>query len=142
MDKKNKKTKQNNSMFIYTSLIFAVALILIILAFFGQTNISNLRKAADTSKAIETAAPDNTEQPSDELAKMANIISNLDSENKDLKGRLDIYNSLVSANALAETGSYDEAASLMEKINPDTLTEEQKLLYNQITNKINEGREQ
>ena len=53
---KEKKNKQNNSLFIYTALIFVVALLFIILAFFGQTNLTKLRGEINKSELQPTEA--------------------------------------------------------------------------------------
>ena len=56
----NNKQKENKSMYLYTALIFVVALLLILLAFFGQTNISRLGNRANemgVSTETESAFP-------------------------------------------------------------------------------------
>ena len=146
----NKKdNSQNRSMFLYTALIFAVALILIILAFFGQTNLSNLRRNAENAISeteqngyIQTQPPETTTAGSDEMAKIANSISALDAENKDLKKQLSVYDSLAEANKYISDGDIQNAASVIETIDNCTLTDNQIILYNQILNKIDEGKEQ
>lgn len=147
MSKDNKNT-QNNSMFLYTALIFAVALVLIILSFFGQTNLSNLRKnhtaLTEQPQATQSATP--TQAPStemnDEFAKMVNTISSLDEENKDLKKKAETSDVLFEANAYLQNSDTENAKTAIEKIDVNALTENQKILYNQIISKINEGKEQ
>ena len=147
MSKDNKNT-QNNSMFLYTALIFAVALVLIILSFFGQTNLSNLRKnhtgLTEQPQITQSATP--TQAPStemnDEFAKMVNTISSLDEENKQLKKKTEAYDILVQANAYVQNSDPENAKLSIEKLDVNVLTENQKILYNQIILKINEGKEQ
>ena len=152
MDKPKNENKQNRSMFLYTALIFAVALILIILAFFGQTNLTNLRRSADQANApataIETAEATEltvTEAP-DELARLGNAVSALEAENSSLKDELEVYASLIRASARISENNAEEAAAELEKVNYDTLDTEQKMLYEQtnkkIEEKINKGEEQ
>lgn len=151
MDKDKTSKKQNRSMFLYTALIFAVALILIIIAFFGQKNIRGLRErtrqdtaaatAADTENTTETAAV--TQAPAaDDLAITANALAAAQDENTELKARIDTYEKLLAANAKAEEGSFTEAETLLAELSVDTLNEEQQILYNQIEEKINNGKEQ
>lgn len=151
MSKNNQNNKkQNNSMFIYTALIFVVALILIILAFFGQTNLSNLRKSTEdlSSEQAVTLPPQITEEakPSppntDELARLTNSLSALKAENETLSAQIDIYDSLLAANGYISVGNEAEALSILNTIDPSTLTEDQKILYEQINTTINEGEEQ
>lgn len=151
MDKQKNKNSQNRSMFLYTALIFAVALIFIILAFFGQTNISNLRRSADLANApaaAEGADPTEdvvTESP-DELARLGNAVSALEAENGSLKKDIEVYSALINANARISENNPEEAAAELEKVNYDTLDSEQKMLYEQtskrIDEKINKGEEQ
>lgn len=139
----NNGNKQNRSMFLYTALIFVVALLLIILAFFGQTNLSNLRrKANETTQPIveETEPPQVSVTPSnnDELARLSNKIAELDAENKKINSEIEIYESLLAANGYVFAGNIAEAKKITEKIESENLTENQKILYEQIQKSINE----
>lgn len=123
-----------------------MALILIILAFFGQTNLSALRKSTaqlpeateqtvDVTEAAEekTVSPDN-----DTIAKMTNTISALDSENSQLKSKVTTYDNLLEANSYISKGDKENADTILGSIDESTLTENQKILYDQIKNQINE----
>ena len=147
MSKDNKNT-QDNSMFLYTALIFAVALILIIMSFFGQTNLTNLRKnhAEWTQEPQTTQTTQPTQSPSvelnDEFAKMVNTVSTLDEENKALKKKSETSDVLFEANAYLQNADLENAKIAIEKIDVNVLTDNQKVLYNQIISKINEGKEE
>lgn len=143
-----RKNSQNRSMFLYTALIFAVALLLIIIAFFGQANKEKVDNIVGTT-ATETATTTPTESASEadtepavqfteEYAKLSNKVIALDAENKALKAKLDLYELLLSANKAISEGDIETAKSVIAEINSDTLTEDQKILFNQITSKINE----
>lgn len=142
--------KQNNSMFIYTALIFVVALILIILAFFGQTNLSNLRKSTENLSTEQnyTPLPQPTEETiptppgTDELARLTNSLSALKSENESISSQLDLYESLLAANGYMSVGNSEEALSILNSIDTSALTDDQKILYEQIITTINKGEEQ
>ena len=138
-------------MFIYTALIFVVALIFIILAFFGQTNLSNLRRDTENeivsetvqeTPAAEEPSAQPTQLPNEELAIMANRLSNMTSENEQLKSTVSVYESLLAANGYASVGNITEAEKLLGSIDANALTDDQKILFDQITNIINEGKEQ
>ena len=128
MDKKENKQNQNNSMFLYTALIFLVALVLIILAFFGKINRPNNAVTPMPTENVQSAAEDETD-------KMKENINNLNSQ-------LSTYESLIKANSYAASMNYEEAKALIDNIDGSSLTEEQKVLYDQIINTIDEGKEQ
>lgn len=152
---KEKKNKQNNSMFIYTALIFVVALLFIILAFFGQTNLTKLRGEINKSElqpteAAITAVPatEEVQTPSptpgnpDEYAIMTNTISSLKAENDELNAKINVYDELLSANGYISVGNLDKAAEIIAGIDRNALSDDQIILFDQITNTINEGKEQ
>ncbi len=144
MDNNTNKRKENKSMYLYTALIFVVALLLIILAFFGQTNISKLgNRANELAQATEVASSTPTTAPTtEEFARISNMASALDKENMDLKNKLSVCDNLINANDLASKGNYFEAKEIMELIDETTLTDSQKVLCKQIKDKIAEGEEQ
>lgn len=141
---KNEKKKENRSIYIYTALIFAVALVLIILTAFSQPRVNKLGKRAEEFK------PEATESVStDEIAKYANMAASLDMENKELNSeiseknkQIQIYEFLLTANAQVSDGQFVEAEEMLTQIDATTLTENQTILFNEITEKINEGKEQ
>ncbi len=147
MSKKQKNPNSNSSMFLYTALIFVVALILIIIAFFGQKNLMDLRRTTDAMSEPEQTEPiaDQTPSPeprNDELAVMANTISTLQAENTTLKSSVDIYEKLLAANGYISSGNNAEAEKIISEINSADLTGDQLILYNQILTTVNEGKEQ
>lgn len=141
---KNEKKKENRSIYIYTALIFAVALVLIILTAFSQPRVNKLGKRAEEFK------PEATESVStDEIAKYANMAASLDMENKELNSeiseknkQIQVYEFLLTANAQVSDGQFVEAEEMLTQIDATNLTENQTILYNEITEKINEGKEQ
>ena len=141
---KNEKKKENRSIYIYTALIFAVALVLIILTAFSQPRVNKLGKRAEEFK------PEATESvTTDEIAKYANMAASLDTENKELNSeiseknkQIQVYEFLLTANAQVSDGQFVEAEEMLTQIDATTLTENQTILYNEITEIINEGKEQ
>lgn len=119
---KNKNNKQGRSMFIYTALIFFVALILILLAFYGQ-NLSKIRQGAVTEPQNTVQTVPKSDAPAAETAE-------------------DINNLLIKSNALLAAGSREDCSALIAQIDEASLSEEQKILYNQIKNQLTEGKEQ
>ena len=99
MEHNGKNNKENRSMYFYTALIFVVAILLIILAFFGQSNISRLGNRANEiadSTEIASLAPTNAPPSTDEFARISNMASALDKENKELKDKLSVYDNLIN----------------------------------------------
>ena len=139
MDKNNSR-KENRSMYLYTALIFVVALLLILLAFFSQTNVSRLGKRAEEFSTpaptlVATTAPD-------ELAKVSNMAAELDAQNKALEAQVAVYDNLLTANAHITNGNVIDAQTIFLTIDETTLTDNQRILYEEIKTKINEGKEQ
>lgn len=132
-------------MFLYTALIFVVALILIIISFFGQTNLSEIRKNHEQNKLNQTQQlndgnnTENKKEVTDEqYAQMTNRISELETENKNLKNELSTYDNLLAANGYISAGDKENANTVLEAIDTETLTDNQKLLYDNIIKQINE----
>ena len=123
MDKKENKQNQNNSMFLYTALIFLVALVLIILAFFGKINRPENATAPELPEDMKYTSTSN-------IDKMEENISALNSQ-------LSTYESLIKANSYIADTNYEEAEAAISNIDADSLTEEQRVLYDQIINFIN-----
>ncbi len=129
-------------MYLYTALIFVVALLLILVAFFSQTNISKLGKRAEdfaTATPLATEAP--TTQP-EELARLANMAAELDTENKSMKSQLEISDKLFSALGYVSNAQLAEAEAVLAELDEATLSDNQKILLNELRTKINEGKEQ
>ena len=69
----NNRQKENRSMYLYTALIFVVALLLILLAFFGQTNVSRLGNRANemgVSTEVESSQPTSAPPTTEEFARI------------------------------------------------------------------------
>ena len=141
---KNENRKENRSIYLYTALIFAVALVLILLTAFSQPRVNKLGNRA---QEFTPTATQNT--ISDELAKYANMATALDTANKELNSRiadnekaLEVYDKLLAANAQVANGGVKEAADILAQVDEATLTENQKILFDELNIKINKGKEQ
>lgn len=141
MENNTKKSKENRSMYLYTALIFVVALLLILLAFFGQTNVSRLGNRANELAPSSETIPSTAAPTSEEFAKVSNMAVALDKENKELKDKLAVSENLMNANELASKEMLMEAQEVLDTIDGQTLTEPQKVLYEQVKDKIAEGEE-
>lgn len=152
---KNKNGSENKSLYLYTSLIFIVAILLIILAFFGQTNMQNSEPDID-------AIIEETEQPSNGIAEKASvlseenrvlieekskleeeirtkdaIISGMENEKFNLNEKIRINDLLLQANGYLSVGNYEKASEALNKVNYDSLSSDQQIIYNNVKNKLN-----
>lgn len=139
----NNKKKEDRSMYLYTALIFVVALLLILIAFFSQSNISRLgNRANEFNTASPASELTNTPVPTDEFAKIANMASELDTKNKALSEQVEIYDNLLLANTYVYNEEYEQAETVINTVDAGSLSENQNILYEQIKEKINERKEQ
>lgn len=142
-------SKSNNrSLFLYTGLIFIVAIIMIIIAFFGQSNMQKNQPiqsdTVSTSSITEKAA-----QLSEDNRILLEEKQVLEDENQKLKDEnsellfksendtvqitnnnllLEVYNYLYK-------GSKTKARTLLSEISVESLTETQKTFYDILVKK-------
>ncbi len=135
MSNKNENKNNNKSMFVYTALIFFVAVILIILSFFGQTNMKKNQPQVEET------------QQGSGITEKAAVLSEentaLITENKKLQSQIDELEKinqtnelLLSANGYLSVGSKDKASEILGSIDYEKLTEDQKIIYNSIKNNL------
>lgn len=131
----------NKSMFLYTALIFVVAILLIILSFFGQTNVEkNQPPVAQTmapSKQLNNSISQRAAVLSEENRVLLEENQTLKSENEKLREQSENLEFLISANGYMTTDNKDKAKEQLAKVNQNILTEDQKILYNTINEYIN-----
>lgn len=152
-----KNKNDNKSLFLYTSLIFIVAILLIILAFFGQTNMEK------NQPEIEAAITE-TEQPmsnsgiaerasvlseenrilleektklEEEVRQKNAIISGMENERFNLNEKIKINDLLLQANGYMNTGNFEKAAEALDSIDYNSLSSDQKIIYDNVKNKLN-----
>ncbi len=136
--------KKDNSLFLYTALIFIVAIVLIILAFFGQTRINKAEPAVSPEATEAAAATPDTLQG---IAKSASELSseNLEllNENRELNKRLnetktelETYQKLLDAYDCYSRNDKDGARFLLNEFDYNSLTSQCKTLYDFINTNI------
>lgn len=146
MDNKN---NDNKSLILYTSLIFGVAIVMIIVSFFTQKHLDDLRvsevdaqnvtlsnKAAQVSEENmqlvelnKTLREKNTELL-EENEKLTKENEALGSENKNYEALVLVYDRLLN-------GRKTTARTLLKEIYTQDLTPEQKELYDQLVKRTN-----
>lgn len=134
--------KKDNSLFLYTALIFIVAIVLIILAFFGQTRVNNVEPTV-SPEAVETESPETLQG----IAKSASQLSaeNLEllNENRDLNKQLneaetkiEVFEKLLDAYEHYSNSDYEGAKFLLNELDYNSLTSQGKILYDFINSNI------
>lgn len=141
------KNNGNKPLMIYTSLIFIVAIIMVVIAFFGQKHLESVQIQQNiTTTGIQERAA----QISDENRMLMEINKNLSSENEELtaenkvlseenellKAQKDNSVKLHSAYMLVNKNSYKQARALLEEIYTEGMTPEQKEFYDTLVKKV------
>lgn len=142
------KNKENSkSLYLYTALIFIVALVMIIISFFGQSNLEKTNKAIQNQKTIiqKSAAlsEENVRLVEENIALEKTVeekdtaISNLNASIELKDKKINMYNSLMSSYAYYSLKNYTKAKELLDTIEYEALEGDAKVLYTQILNDLN-----
>lgn len=121
----NNSNGQNKSLYIYTSLIFVVAVLLIILSFFSMSNRD--RNMNETEQAAQSIT--------EKAAALSEENKNLAEENKALKEKNHTMSAalLNIANEYYASGDTAKAAEYAALVDASSLTEEESAVYMAIT---------
>ena len=142
---------ENKSMFLYTALIFIVAVLLIIFSFLGQTNMQKNQPQVSESPDKEMSISEKASILSEENTVLLENNSNLKKENQELSEeniQLKSDNEsltqkqsqndlLLSANGYFTLGNNSMALETLDKVNYNDLSSDQKIIYDNIKNNIN-----
>ncbi len=141
------KNSDNKSLLIYTSLIFFVAIIMIIVSFFAQTHLDqtkvgeiDLEKVDLSNKAAQVSEENMQLVELNKALKDTNAA--LSSENAELKEKedamqkeIDAYAALSAVSEKLLGGNKRAARSLLENIYTEDLTQNQKEIYDTLVKK-------
>ena len=142
-----KKNNSNKPLMIYTSLIFIVAIVMVVIAYFGQKHLENVQIQQNITT---TGIQERASQISDENRMLMEINSNLSSENEDLtseNARLSEENQIMAsqkeisiklhnAYMLINKNNYKQARAMLEEIYTEGMTPEQKEFYDTLVKKV------
>ena len=145
MENKN-ENKNIKSLFLYTALIFLVALLMIILSFFGQNHADKLKETEQRAQTITERAS----ALSDENLRLTSKITELEGEKeallKDLSEKTVILENLtiqksnedkvMEAYVAYNQRRYSKAGEIIKEVNPDALGANAKELYDRIAQKL------
>ncbi len=126
----------NKSLFLYTALIFIVAVLLIILSFFGQTNLEkNQPKVEESSQQTQAPVSGITEKAavlSEENKTLLEENIKLKDENQKLIQKQATNDILLSANGYFTMGNNAKALEMLLAVNYDELSVDQKIIYDNL----------
>lgn len=126
----------NKSLFLYTALIFIVAVLLIILSFFGQTNLEkNQPKVEESSQQTQAPVSGITEKAavlSEENKTLLEENIKLKDENQKLIQKQTTNDILLSANGYFAMGNNAKALEMLLAVNYDELSVDQKIIYDNL----------
>ena len=131
------ENKNNNkSLFLYTSLIFIVAVLLIILSFFGQTNLKKSQPEINetTEETQQSGISERASVLSEENKTLLEENTQLKSEKKELEEKQTENDLLLAANGYFQAGDNAKALELLLTVNYENLTSDQKIIYDNVKN--------
>lgn len=145
MENKN-ENKNIKSLFLYTALIFLVALLMIILSFFGQNHADKLKETEQRAQTITERAS----ALSDENLRLTSKITELEGEKeallKDLSEKTALLENItiqksnedkvMEAYVAYNQRRYSKAGEIIKEVNPDALGANAKELYDRIAQKL------
>lgn len=139
----------NKSLYIYTGLIFLVAVILIIVSFFGQSKLEKNQPipiSQEEARSVTDRAAvlsDENKTLLEENMSLKKQIEEQVGEITEKNAKLEIYRKsnentslLLSANGFVSMKKYDEARTVLESVDITLLTEDEKILYKNIEKTI------
>ena len=141
------KNSDNKSLLLYTSLIFIVAIIMIIVSFFAQTHLDQSKPRELDSEKVDLS--NKAAQVSEENMQLVELNkslkdsnTSLTSENEELKNtvsemekEIKAYDDLLLVAEKLIGGNKRAARTLLENIFTEDLTKTQKELYDALVKK-------
>ncbi|MDO4618687.1 MAG: hypothetical protein Q4B31_04095 [Clostridia bacterium] len=140
------RNKGNRPLMIYTSLIFVVAIIMVVVAFFGQrhlesTQIQQHQTASSISEKASLLSDENrllmeaNAELETENEKLKTDNDNLTKKNTALSKEMEMEQKLREAYVTLANGSKNKALNLLKEIYSEDLTADQKELYDLLIKK-------
>jgi len=135
----------NKSLFLYTGLIFLVAIMLILLSFFGQSKFDEktlpdgtrpsgwgIDKKAAVISEENMVLNQQLAQVNEQLAERDIKITELTAANNEQSELLNNYNIIVSCYSLCKEKKYTEAKEKLLTVNTEILSPEMRALYDEL----------
>lgn len=138
-------SNNNRSLFLYTGLIFIVAIVMIIIAFFGQSNLEKNQPIQENVSSIEEKTARLSEDNRillEQNQSLQDTNKNLSEQVSNMQGQIDKYsvetdnsNLLLDIYINIYEGNKSKASELLKTIDTDTLTDKQITFYNVLVKK-------
>ena len=136
------ENKNNKSLFLYTSLIFLVALLMIVVSFFGQSHLESIReteqKAKNLTEKTSMLSDQNlylTEQVttlSKEIEEKDALIASSQTAVEEATLREENLNNTLAAYVKMKEKKKTKAKEYISLVNPDLLSHDGKWLYDEV----------
>jgi len=131
--------KGSTHIYAYTALIFVVAILMILLAFFGQTNLKRDEHIKTEGKSITEKSAD----LSNENLILRDRISDLDEQLEKKDTQLNtasetnsVYERIFSVEVLIDVKNYEEAKRVLDTINAEALSGDVLTIYTKLNETI------
>ena len=126
----------NRSMFLYTALIFVVAILLIVLSFFGEANLERnqpaIKGTMEPAKQLNTSISQRAAVLSEENRILLEENQKLKDEIASLKEKQEAADTLLSAMTYMSANDKANAQNELNKIDTKLLSEAQMSVYETI----------
>lgn len=133
------ENKNNKSLFLYTALIFLVALLMIVISFFGQSNLEGARATEQKAKTITERASvlsDENLHLTEQVSSLTEALEIKDGLLMEQQQTIDLkiaentnLNTVITAYRKLKEKKRTEARELIRTVNTELLTEDAKYLY-------------
>ncbi len=140
------ESKNNKSLFLYTSLIFLVALLMIVISFFGQSHLEGARATEQKAKSITEKASvlsDENLHLTEQVTSLTETVETKDALILEQQTTLDEkisentnLNNIIAAFKKARENKDAEAKTLLDSVLPENLSEDAKFLYDYVQSQI------
>lgn len=128
--------KKKNNIGTYAVVLFLSAIFIIIIAAMADSREDHFENQISTQTKLTQGAQDT-------IVNLENENYNLKKEVEELKGKaadeekaLTFYKTMNSVSALALEGNSEEAKTMLQEIDPTSLTEEQKTAYDTLLSQL------
>ncbi len=147
-DKRKSKSPEGgtNALFLYTALIFVVALIMILLSFFGKSNLSDKQPAVESPQPEGSGIVQNaailSEENSALMSENIRLQSELDEKEAEITAASEqsaVSDTLFAANAYYKVGNIEKAAQLLASVASSPMTGDQTIFYEELNQLVNGG---
>lgn len=140
------RNRGNRPLMIYTSLIFIVAVVMVVVAFFGQRHLESTQlRQTETARSISERASQVSEENrllmevynklNDDCAELTEEVSTLKKENEQLTKEVESARKLSDAFVALNNSGKTRAKKLLNEIYTEDLTQEQKEFYDLLVKK-------